>query len=32
MPDQDNNILKDNSGEKYMRVPFIMYVDMGVFA
>ena len=27
MPDKDN-ILKYNSGEKYMRVPFIMYVDM----
>ena len=28
MPKKDNNILKYNSGEKYMRVPFIMYVDM----
>ena len=28
MPDKDNNMLKYNSGEKYMRVPFIMYVDM----
>ena len=28
MPDKDNNILKYNSGGKYMRVPFIMYVDM----
>ena len=28
MPDKDNNILKYNSGEKHMRVPFVMYVDM----
>ena len=28
MPDKDNNILKYNSGEKHMIVPFIMYVDM----
>ena len=28
MPDKDNNILKYNSGEKYMRVLFIMYADM----
>ena len=28
MPDKDNNILKYNSGEKHMRVPFIMYVDL----
>ena len=28
MPDKDNNILKYNSSEKYMRVPFIMYVDL----
>ena len=27
MPDKDNNILKYNSGEKHMSVPFIMYVD-----
>ena len=26
MSDKDNNILKYNSGEKYMRVPFVMYV------
>ena len=25
---KDNNILKYNSGEKYMRAPFIMYFDM----
>ena len=31
MPNKDNNILKYNSGEKYMRVPFIMYVDMECF-
>ena len=28
MPDKDNNLLKYNSGEKHMRVPFIMYVDL----
>ena len=28
MPDKDNNILKYDSGEKYMRVPFIMYSDL----
>ena len=28
MPNKDNNILKNNSGEKYMTVPFILYVDM----
>ena len=28
MPDKDNNILKYNSGEKYMRVPFSMYADI----
>ena len=28
---KDNNILKYNSGEKYMRVPFIMYIDMECF-
>ena len=28
MPDKDNNILKDNSGEKHTRVPLITYVDM----
>ena len=28
MPNKDNNILKHKSGEKYMRVLFIIYVDM----
>ena len=28
MPDKDNNILKCNSGEKWMKVPFIRYVDI----
>ena len=28
MPDKDNAILKYNSGEKYIRVSFIMYVDI----
>ena len=28
MHDKDNKILKHNSGEKYMRAPFIVYVDM----
>ena len=28
MPDKNNNILKYNSGEKHMSVPFIMYVDL----
>ena len=28
MPDKDNKILKYNSVEKHMRVPFILYVDM----
>ena len=28
MPDKDNNILKYKSGEKHLRVPFIMYADM----
>ena len=31
MPGKDNYILKCNSGEKYMRVPFIMYVDLECF-
>ena len=30
MPDKDNNILKYNSGEKYMSIPFVMYVDKSV--
>ena len=29
MPDKDNNILRYNSGEKHMRVTFIMYADLG---
>ena len=28
MTDKDNNILKYNSREKHIRVPFIMYVDL----
>ena len=28
MPNKDKNISKHISGEKYMRVPFIMYVEM----
>ena len=28
MPDKNNNILKYNSGEKHMSVPFTMYVDL----
>ena len=28
MSNKDNNALKYNSGEKYMRVLFILYVDM----
>ena len=28
MPDKDNNILKYNSGEKFMRVLFFIYVDL----
>ena len=31
MSDKDNNVLRYNSGEKYMRVPFIMCVDMECF-
>ena len=31
MPGKDNYILKYNSGEKYMRVPFIMCVDLECF-
>ena len=28
MPEEDNKILKYNEGEKSMRVPFIIYVDL----
>ena len=28
MPEEDNKILKYNEGEKYMRVPFIIYADL----
>ena len=28
MPDKDNNILKYNPGEKCMKVPFDIYVDL----
>ena len=31
MHGKDNNILKYDSGEKYMRVPFITYVDVECF-
>ena len=27
MPNKDNNMLKYNPGQKYMRVPFVIYVD-----
>ena len=27
MPDEDNNILKYNSGEQSLKVPFIIYAD-----
>ena len=30
MLDKDNDILKYNSGEKYIRVPYILYVDMAL--
>ena len=32
MPDEDNKILKYNQGEKYMKVPFMIYADLRVFA
>ena len=28
MPKEDNIILKHNHGEKYMKVPFIIYTDL----
>ena len=28
MPEEHNKILKDNEGEKSMRVPFIIYADL----
>ena len=28
MPEEDNNILKYNNGEKSMKVPFIIYADL----
>ena len=28
MPEEDNNILKYNHGEKSMRAPFIIYADL----
>ena len=28
MPEEDNEVLKYNQGEKSMRVPFIIYVDL----
>ena len=28
MPEEDNEILKYNQGEKSMKVPFILYVDL----
>ena len=28
MPKKDNKILKYNHGEKYMKVPFIIYTDL----
>ena len=32
MPKEDNKILKYNHGEKSMKVPFIIYADLGSFA
>ena len=29
MPTRDNNIIKYNHGEKYMKVPFIIYYIRG---
>ena len=29
MPDEDNNILKYNHGEQSLKVPFIVYADLG---
>ena len=31
MPKKDNKILKYNHGEKFMKVPFIIYVDLEYF-
>ena len=28
MPNEDNNIMKFNHGEKFMKVPFIIYADL----
>ena len=28
MPNKDNNILKHNHGENFMRAPFIIYAKM----
>ena len=28
MPNEDNNILKYNHGENFMKAPFIIYADM----
>ena len=28
MPEEDNKVLKYNHGEKYMKVPFIIYADL----
>ena len=28
MPAKDNNIIKYNYGEKFMKVPFIIYADL----
>ena len=28
MSDEDNNILKNNHGEKSMRAPFVIYADL----
>ena len=28
MPNKDNNILKYNHGEKFMKAPFIIYADL----
>ena len=28
MPEEDNNILKYNHGEKSMRAPFVIYADL----
>ena len=28
MPDEDNEVLKQNTGEKSLKVPFIIYADL----